>query len=222
MCARWEKFILCICIGLLGLVYWKAFTIRERKANSEVRAIQDIKASTVLINSKHGCGSGVILKDGKHVLTVAHIIDTSEVYVKVDDTSAKRSAKLTDIDIVKDIALLELNKEVVDPVQVTFIEGYPDTNLLNKATPNLMCARGYESFVKGYVSKPTIKGFNNEIYTQIIGAYYPGASGSPVFGDSGCIGLVRATYTNNDNIAILIPSVMIRDWLISIDKEHLL
>lgn len=85
--------------------------------------IPKLESSTVIINSDGKIGAGVIINDGKNILTNYHVVEPNEknIYIalKPKDTynpskSSYYKAKLIKVDMLKDLALLELPKDLIE------------------------------------------------------------------------------------------------------------
>lgn len=75
--------------------------------------IPKLESSTVIISSKGFIGAGVIINNGKNIVTNYHVVEPDEqnIYVASKPNNFYK-AKLIKVDMKKDLALLELPKEL--------------------------------------------------------------------------------------------------------------
>lgn len=93
--------------------------------------IPKLESSTVIINSGGKIGAGVIIKNGKYVLTNYHVIepDIENIYIALKQKNTYRPSKASyykvkvlKVDMLKDLALLELPIDLVKSKNVSFLE----------------------------------------------------------------------------------------------------
>lgn len=87
--------------------------------------IPKLEASTVIINNKsdNSIGAGVIINDGKNILTNYHVVepDKENVYIafkpKLGNKPSNNNyykAKVIKVNMIKDLALLEISKDLIE------------------------------------------------------------------------------------------------------------
>ena len=94
----------------------------EKEANI---IIPKLEASTVIINNKsdNSIGAGVIINDGKNILTNYHVVeaDKENVYIAFKPKLGNKPSnnnyykvKVVKVDMARDLALLEMPKDLID------------------------------------------------------------------------------------------------------------
>ncbi len=145
-------------------------------------AINKAKAFTVLISNEGfngwGRGTGVLL-DATHVLTCAHVVegttDPAWIYLYNNDTVLKGKVVFADRRV--DLAILELNKNVLIPHYPVFMEMHYDGEPITIIGNTLGSMRWFVTF--GIVSGE----WENYILTD--GVLYGGNSGGPWINERG-------------------------------------
>ena len=91
----------------------------EKEANI---IIPKLEASTIIIKIGNSIGTGVIINDGKHILTNYHVVEPNqnEVYIalkpSLGDTPSINNyfkVKVAKVDMIKDLALLEVPDDLI-------------------------------------------------------------------------------------------------------------
>lgn len=93
--------------------------------------IPKLESSTVIINSEGKIGAGVIINNGKNILTNYHVVEPNEknIYIALKpknsynpSKSSYYKAKLIKVDMLKDLALLELPKDLMKNKSISSLE----------------------------------------------------------------------------------------------------
>lgn len=110
--------------------YTKVIT-NDRGAREANIIIPKLESSTVIINSRGKIGAGVIINNGQNILTNYHVVEPDEknIYIatKPKETynpskSSYYKAKLLKVDMLKDLALLELPKDLTEDKSISSIK----------------------------------------------------------------------------------------------------
>ncbi len=183
------------------------------------KIVKQLKNNSVIVKTKNGHGSGVIINKEGYVLTNAHVIG-DEMDLKIMLNKKQYDAKFIRKEPVRDVALLQ-------------IKNFPESNFVIKLSKNEVSV-GDELYVIGTplkieFSHSITKGIASAIrdisglpYIQTDAAINPGNSGGPVFNSAGeLIGLtVSGIFTRSGaslNINYLIP---IKDAISSLKMKN--
>lgn len=143
--------------------------------------VEHLKDTTVIVKTKHGHGSGVIISPDGYVLTNAHVIGNFR-NLTIKTSTRNYSAEVVRSDEVRDVALLKMNN--YDNGQFALISATPPrigSQLFIMGTP--LDEAFSQTITSGVLSaNRTVNGAN---YLQTDAAINRGNSGGPVFDESG-------------------------------------
>jgi S1-C subfamily serine protease/Flp pilus assembly protein TadD len=147
-------------------------------------------------------GSGVVIDDGRHIITNRHVVETVGALYARNGTGFLRAARILSMSNEDDLALLEIERPFDDrcaiplaklqnpaPGRPVIVMGFPLRSILGDDHP---------SMTEGIVSKA--EGFANDHRTfQITNKINPGNSGGPVFDRRGrLMGVIVGKMPNTD------------------------
>lgn len=185
-------------LALVGLAHWTS----ARADN--VEGLRDVMASVVSVlprtapgqaNKEEPEGSGVVIFEGRHILTARHVLaNAEEILVRTFD-GVIHQAKLRGQDPATDLALLEVTSKL-DPID------FGDDPKIGEEACAIGNAFGLGlSLTCGLVSAVhrTGTGFNPvEDFVQTDAAVNPGASGGALVNKSGrLVGVLSAIFTKS-------------------------
>lgn len=163
-------------------------------------------------------GSGVII-EGNYILTSAHVISNAKfIQVSKENSTQKYTATLKFISHQADLALLEVSDK-------SFFQGTKALKITTQAKQSdAITVLGFPiggttlSTTKGVISRiePTKYSLSYETFLtfQIDAAINPGNSGGPAINNQGeIVGIAMQVLTKANNIAYIIPSVIINTFL---------
>lgn len=185
-----QKFVEAVKISSEGpTAVSEAYEKRTLKACADVppsmpKGSEQALAATVVVKTKSGIGSGVIVSPDGFVLTAAHVVATEKPEIRMRDGALKQ-AEVLRVDEKKDVALLRIQ----DPEANTSCLRLRDTS--PKAGEDvyvLGSPAGEElsfSISRGIVSGS--RSFDGTSYVQTDASINPGNSGGPLVGEDGTV-----------------------------------
>ncbi len=203
----------------------------DRGAKEANIIIPKLESSTVIINVKGHIGAGAIIDDGQSILTNYHVIepDDKNVYVAFkpvkDNNPSKTSyfkAKVLKVDMVKDLALLEIPKDLRDKKDFSSLN-LADEKTLKKGIDiyNIGHPIGYYyafeyGMLNNILDNYSWKTFSANKILQYSMNSNRGNSGSPIVNDKlELIGIGAFSNTKGRNLNFAISILDIKNFLAS-------
>lgn len=191
--------------------------------------IPRLEAATVIVNSANAIGAGIIVNKGEHILTNYHVVEDDEnnIYIalkpKLGNSPSKANyfkAKVVKVDMIKDLALLELPVNILKNPEVVSLQ-LSDENSLKKGIDiyNMGHPLGYYyAFEKGIVNNI----LNDYKWTTHKADYVlqysmnsnQGNSGGPVVNEKlELVGIGAFSNTEGKNLNFAISIIDIKQFL---------
>ena len=182
------------------------------QSRSTADIVEDVASSVVVVASKfftssdNGQGSGVIIDDGRTVITNVHVVGgAKEVVVHLQDGRSIRSSGYLNADIDRDLVTIKIPKafDGIDPIKIS------KTKKIKIGTK--VVAIGSPQGLTNTVSEGIISGIREfESGTKVIqtsAPVSPGSSGGGLFNVKGqLIGITSFLHKGGQNLNFAYPS----------------
>ena len=163
-------------------------------------------------------GSGLLLRDGRHVITNLHVVRSHlDRATFAFESGTRVAATLVTSDPTLDLALFRMARDLsADPEPIPLCEATGGKSVYAIGAPYGLPT----TVLRGYVGHPDRTGldkFNPEVaMIQVHGVTYPGTSGAPIYCESGgLLGINRAAfgYGTGSGLGLAIPAAAVRALL---------
>jgi hypothetical protein len=167
-----------------------------------------------LITTASGWGTGIIIDEGKYVLTANHVVEGhSRITIKHPSMDAEQYGTVLSYDILAGIALLK-------PSLPISIDKYPEISTFEPVVGSAITVIGYtmdprapSTLTKGVISS-TSSDKNGIEYIKLATTVNPGNSGGPVFSERGdIIGLIVLKRMESEGEAWAVSSLTLSELL---------
>jgi len=170
--------------------------------------------ATALITTATGWGTGIIIDQGKYVLTANHVVEGhSKITIKHPSMKAEQYGTVLSYDILADMALLK-------PSLPISIDNYPKVSTSEPVVGSEITVIGYpmdprapSTLTKGVISS-TSSDKNGIEYIKLDAAVNPGNNGGPVFSERGnIIGLIVLKRMESEGESWAVSSLTLSELL---------
>lgn len=214
----------------------KRIYINQLKVISNNRGVKEsniiipkLESTTVIVNVDGSIGAGVIIEDGKYILTNYHVVEPNEknIYIalkpEIGDNPSKNSyykANLVKVNMIKDLALIEMPKKIKNQYKLSSLK-FAEIKDLKKGIDIYTMGHPhgyYFAFEYGMLNK-ILNDFNWITYKVNHALQYSmnsnrGNSGGAIVNDKlELLGIVAGSDTSGNNLNFAISIMDIKEFL---------
>ena len=199
------------------------FTTGQLDAAPVSELVRRFGDAVVIVKTPRGLGSGFIISDEGHLITNYHVIERSlnvsvTIFQRGPEGYEKRQfrrVKILAAQPLRDIALLQLDKEEIKDANVSHVV-IADRESLRVGDVVFAIGNplGLERSVTQGIVSSTTRTLGHLRFIQTDASINPGNSGGPMFNSRGeVVGIVCAGFVSFDGLAFGIPSSDLIDFL---------